>query len=139
MALPILSPLRKRPEGLYKDFHKDLAINPISNDLAVKKDEAAVVESLRNLILTDKGERLFQPELGSDIRASLFDLATPASLLLLKQKVKDTINNNEPRITLIDVEVVSHYDDYKVEITIRFYIRNREAEQTMTVFLERTR
>lgn len=139
MALPILSPLRKRPEGLYKDFHKDLTINPINNDLAVKKDEAAVVESLRNLILTDKGERLFQPELGSDIRASLFDLATPASLLLLKQKVRDTINNNEPRITLIDVEVVSHYDDYKVGITIRFYIRNREAEQTMTVFLERTR
>lgn len=139
MALPILSPIRKRTEGLYIDFHKDLTINPISNDLAVKKDEVSVIESLKNLLLTDKGERLFQPELGSDIRSTLFDLATPASLIILKQKVIDTINNFEPRITLIDVEVISKYDDYKVSITVRFYIRNKETPQSLTVFLERTR
>lgn len=139
MALPIISPIRKRPEGIYKDFHKNLTLNPITNDIAVKKDEEAVKDALRNLFLTDRGERPFQPELGSDIRASLFDLATPAALLILKQRVIDTINNHEPRINLIDVEVKSQYDDYKVHITVRFYIRNRENEQSVTVFLERTR
>lgn len=139
MALPILSPIRKRPQGIYKDFHKDLTINPITNDLAIKMDEAAVKDALRNLLLTDRGERLFQPELGSDIRATLFDLNTPAVLLDLKDKVIATINNYEPRVTIIDVEVKSDYDDYKVAITIRFYVRNQENAQSVTVFLERTR
>lgn len=139
MALPILSPVRKRPQGIYKDFHKDLTINPITNDLAIKMDEVAVKDALRNLLLTDRGERLFQPELGSDIRASLFDLNTPTVLLTLKEKVIATINNYEPRVTIIDVEVVSDYDDNRISITIRFYVRNQENAQSVTVFLERTR
>lgn len=139
MPLPKLSPIYKRADGIYKDFSKDLVLNPISNDIGIKKDELAVKDALRNLLLTDRGERLMQPTLGSDIRASLFDLNTPAGLIILKEKVKETITNHEPRVTLIDVEVSSSYDDYKVQIVIRFYVRNKETEQSLTVFLERTR
>jgi phage baseplate assembly protein W len=139
MALPKLSPVRKRPEGLYKDFMKEFIVNPITNDIAIEKDENAVRDSLRNIILTDHGERLMQPDFGSNIRAALFDLNTPSGLVILKDAVERSINNYEPRVNLIDVEVKSQYDDYKVEITIRFFIRNRETEQSMTVFLERTR
>jgi phage baseplate assembly protein W len=139
MPLPIISPLRKRPSGIYADFHKDLTVNPITNDIARKLDEEAVKESLKNLLLTDRGERLFQPQLGSDIRSTLFDNNTPATLTILKQLVIDTINNYEPRVTVIDVSVTSDYDENRVAITIYFYLRNKETPSTLTVFLERIR
>lgn len=139
MALPIITPLRKRPQGIYKDFRKDLTIHPITNDLAIHVDEDAVKESLTNLMMTDRGERLMQPTLGSDIRATLFDNSTPATLTILKQQVKDTINSYEPRCTLIDVQVLSEYDDNTVIIKVLYYIRNKEIQQSLTVFLERNR
>ena len=80
MPLQVISPVRKRPQGIYADFTKDLAVNPVTGDLARIIDEEAVKESLKNLLLTDRGERLFQPEVGSDIRATLFENNTPATL-----------------------------------------------------------
>jgi uncharacterized protein len=138
MPLPKITPLQNR-QTLYTDFHKDLSVNPISNDLALKVNEQAINESLRNLILTDRGERLFQPNLGSDVRATLFENNTPATIRVLKERVKDVINNYEPRITLIDVEISTNYDDEKVKITIVYYIINSENPITFTVFLERIR
>jgi len=139
MPLPVISPVRKRPQGIYADFTKDLAVNPVTGDLARIIDEEAVKESLKNLLLTDRGERLFQPEVGSDIRATLFENNTPATLTILKEQVIDTINTYEPRVTLIDVAVTSDYDDNKVYIKVSFYIRNRETPISLTVFLERVR
>jgi phage baseplate assembly protein W len=135
---PTISPLRKK-KVLYRDFHKDLTVNPISNDLAVKTNEEAVKESLKNLILTDRGERLMQPNLGSDVRASLFENATPVTLKILEERVRDVINNFEPRVSIIDVDVTSLYDDNRVQITIYFYVRNKEEPLSVDVFIERVR
>jgi phage baseplate assembly protein W len=108
--IPTISPLRKK-RILYADFRKDLTVNPISNDIALQTNEEAIKESLKNLILTDRGERLFQPNIGSDVRASLFENATPITLKILEERVRDVINNFEPRVSLIDVDVISLYDD----------------------------
>lgn len=136
--IPTISPLRKKRE-LYSDFHKDLTINPISFDLAVKKDEEAIKESLKNLILTDRGERLMQPNIGSDVRASLFENVTPVTLKILEERVRDVINNYEPRVSVIDVDVTSLYDDNKVQVTILFYVKNNEQPLSVDVFIERVR
>jgi len=138
MVVPIVTPTQKKI-SLYSDFHKDLTQNPISLDLAVKRDEEAVKESLKNLILTNKGERLFQPLLGGNIAAQLFENNTPATIKLIQEQVKSTILQYEPRAQLIDVVVQSSIDNNKVEITIYFYITNIEQPITVTVFLERTR
>lgn len=124
---------------LYSDFHKDLTINPLSSDLAIKTNEESIKESLRNLVLTDRGERPFQPNLGSDIRASLFENATPVALKIIEERVRDVINNFEPRVSLIDVDVVSLYDDNKVEIVIYFYVKNREDQLSVKIFIEKVR
>lgn len=136
--IPRVSPLRKK-RIIYTDFHKDLTVNPISTDLALKNNEESIKESLKNLILTDRGERLFQPNLGSDVRASLFENVTPVTLKILEERVKDVINNFEPRISLIDVDVTSLYDDNKVKVVIYFYVKNSEDPISVTVFIERVR
>jgi len=138
MVVRIITPVRKK-QSLFSDFHKDLTQNPISEDLALKRDEEAVKESLKNLILTDKGERLMQPLLGGNIRAMLFENNTPATIKFLQEQIKATIEEYEPRASLIDVTVQSSLDENTINVTIYFYINNIEQPITLTVFLERTR
>lgn len=133
-----VTPVTKK-RNLYSDFRKDLDINPITKDLALRKDEDAVKESIKNLVLTDRGERLFRPNLGGDIRANLFENNTPATLKLIQETVKETINTYEPRATLIDVETYSNYNETTVTVNVIFYVRNKQEPVTVSVFLERIR
>lgn len=131
------SPLSNRI--LYSDFRSDFAINPVSSDLARKTNEEAVKESIRNLLLTDKGERLFQPDIGSDLRTLLFEPLTPDTMLLIRQQVEDTINNYEPRANLIDVQVTGSLDNGSVEIAVVFNVINIERPISLSVTLTRVR
>ena len=125
--------------NLYQDFKKNLEISPISEDITVWKDEDAVKESIKNLILTDRGERLMQPDLGGDINALLFENITPAVLVLIQNQVRTTIELHEPRAELIDVVATSNIDDNTVRVKIVFYITNVQQPIKLDVFLERTR
>jgi phage baseplate assembly protein W len=138
MVVQFISPVRKR-QSLFSDFHKDLTQNPVSEDLALKRDEEAVKESIKNLILTDRGERLMQPLVGSSIRSMLFENNTPSTIKMIQELITETIQTFEPRATLIDVIVQSSLDDSTVQVGIYFYINNSEQPVTLTVFLERTR
>jgi hypothetical protein len=71
-----ITPLTRRRE-LHSDFHKDLALLPGRNDIARRVNENSVKEAIKNILLTNKGERLFQPLIGSDIKSMLFENATP--------------------------------------------------------------
>tara|TARA_R110000868_G_scaffold72961_6_gene211965 strand:- start:17087 stop:17503 length:417 start_codon:yes stop_codon:yes gene_type:complete len=124
---------------LYQDFKKNLEISPVSADLTVWKDEDSVKESMRNLILTDRGERLMQPNLGGNINAMLFENITPSTLMLIQNQVRTTIELYEPRAELIDVTATSNIDDNTVKVNIAFYITNVQQPITLDVFLERTR
>ena len=104
MVVQLITPVLKR-QSLFSDFHKDLTQNPISEDLAVKRDEEAVKESIKNLILTDRGERLMQPLLGSSVRAMLFENNTPSTIKIIQEMIKDAELNAESdkqRRTLVD-------------------------------------
>jgi phage baseplate assembly protein W len=125
--------------SLYQDFKKNLEKSPVSNDLTVHKDEDAVKESILNLILTDRGERLMAPEVGGDINAMLFENITPATLIMIQNQVETTIQLYEPRAQLIDVVASSNIDDNTVRVNIAFYISNVSQPITLDVFLERTR
>lgn len=124
---------------IYQDFKKNLERSPLSQDLTVHKDEDSVKESIKNLILTDRGERLMQPDLGGDITAMLFENMTPGTLKLIEDKVRTTIQLYEPRCELINVTASSNIDDNKVHVSITFYISNVQQPIDLDVFLERTR
>lgn len=130
---------RTKKVTIYQDFKKDLEISPLSSDLTVNKDEDAVKESIKNLILTDRGERLMQPSLGGNITAMLFENITPSVLKLIEDNIRTTINLYEPRAELQNVAVTSNIDDNTVRVKITFYIKNVEQPIDLDVFLERTR
>jgi phage baseplate assembly protein W len=138
MVLSLITPRAKKID-LFTDFKKDLEKSPISSDLTLFKNEDAVKESLKNLILTNRGERLMQPNLGGNIKAMLFENITPATLKLIEEQVRETINLYEPRVDLIDVVVTSNLDDNVVSVQIEFYISSNQQPLTLSIFLERTR
>lgn len=138
MTLNVFSP-RTKKINLYSDFKKDLEVNLLTDDLAITRDEDAVKEAMRNLMLTDRGERLMQPNLGAGLKELLFENLTPATLELIKDRVKTTLELYEPRADIIDVIVAGSLDENEVYVTVRFYINNREQPVTLDVILERTR
>ena len=138
MTLNVFTPQTKKI-NLYSDFKKDLEINLLTDDLAVTRDEDAVKEAMVNLMLTDRGERLMQPNLGAGLKELLFENLTPATLELIKDRVRSTLELYEPRADIIDVIVAGSLDENEVYVTVRFYISNREQPVTLDVILERTR
>lgn len=138
MTLNVFTPQTKKI-NLYSDFKKDLEINLLTDDLAVTRDEDAVKEAMRNLMLTDRGERLMQPYLGAGLKELLFENLTPATLELIKDRVQTTLEIYEPRADIIDVTAAGSLDENEVYVNVRFYINNREQPITLDVILERTR
>lgn len=135
--------MRKTPitakREIYSDFYKDFTQNPVSLDLARKTNVEAVKESIKNLVLTDQGERLFQPTLGSKVRALLFENLTPDLIISIRELIKDTIKNYEPRADLIGVDVTSSIDSNDIQITIVFTVINIEEPITLAITLTRVR
>lgn len=138
MTISLKTPVTKKP-NLYSDFHKDLRISPISKDIALLKDEDAVKQSIKNLILTDPGERLMQPFIGGGIKGLLFENITPGVLKVIETRCKDTIGTYEPRAEIIDITASSAYDDNTVNVKIQFYIKNVDKPITLDLILERIR
>lgn len=138
MVVNLLTP-RTKKISIYSDFKKDLEISPVSQDITLNKDEDAVKEAIRNLILTDRGERLMQPTLGGNIRAMLFENITPGVLAAIEDQARTTIELYEPRAELVDVTATSNIDDNIVRVNIVFYIKNNQQPISVDVFLERTR
>jgi len=124
---------------VYADIFNNLDKHPISDDVAVRTNENSVKQSIRNLLLTDKGERLFQPNLGSNIRKMLFENITPQTITIIEQMIRDTLDVYEPRANVIEVVVSGNEDDNAVSIGILFNVINRQEPVSIDVVLDRVR
>ncbi|AGR47774.1 baseplate wedge subunit [Sinorhizobium phage phiM7] len=124
---------------IYSDFFNNLDIHPISEDVAVKTNENAVRQSIRNLILTDTGERRMQPNLGGNIRKLLFENFTPQTVVTVKERIRNLIREEEPRANLREVIVTSMEDNNAIAISVVFSVINRQELVSMEVVLERVR
>ena len=114
-------PLERLSKG-FKDISLSFQVNPLNYDLIATKNETAIARSVRNLILTQLGERFFNQNLGSKVSRTLFENLDQISASVIKNEIENTINNYEPRVDLIDVNVEPNYDDNEFNVTIRYYI-----------------
>lgn len=128
-----------RNTRLFSDLDLNFTKHPVTGDISRRYDENAVKASLRNLILTSNYERPFHSELGSQVRALLFEPATPMTRALLERSIQDLITNYEPRVELIDVQANVSDDNNAVYVRVEFKIVNTERPLTLDIALERTR
>lgn len=124
---------------IYSDLYTNLDIHPIRNTLLRKTNVDAVKQSIRNLILTDRGERPFQPDLGGNIRASLFEPMTPQTFNRLQREIETLIDAYEPRAELLDVVVSGDVDTHEIFVQIVFMVINIQDPVTLEIVLERVR
>lgn len=124
----------------FKDLNITFKPHPVTGDLIVKKDDAAIKQSVVNLLLTSKGERPFQPDLGSDLRRLLFETLDVATASEIATNIRETLKDYEPRISILSIEVDANYDDNGFDVALEFEIIGREDfPVAIEFFLERTR
>jgi phage baseplate assembly protein W len=131
---------QKAQPAVYVDFDLNFARHPIKRDINVLTNEAAIVASVRNLVLTSKFETPFEPEFGSNVRKVLFENWSPALDALLAQLIAEVIQQYEPRVDLQQIDVTFDDDEAGYSIRIHFLIKaipNRSFAGTF--FLEKAR
>ena len=123
----------------FADLDFNFAKHPVTGDVTLKYDEQAIKQSVRSLILTGNYERPFHSEIGSNIRALMFEPNSPMLSALLKRAITDTIQNFEPRVKLLDVRIRNNYDSNEINVTIEFTIINTLRPIVLDVALKRLR
>jgi phage baseplate assembly protein W len=124
---------------IYSDFLNDLTPHPVVKDIVRYTNEAAVNRSIRNLLLTNRGERLYQPDIGSDLQQLLFEPMIASTGDLIRKFVQNTISTYEPRAKVLDVQVLAYEGQNAYAVTISYMIINRQDPVQLTVTLDRVR
>ena len=126
-------------QTFYSDLDLMFKIHPVKGDLVISNNENAIIRSVKNLILTNHYERPFQPEIGSNINKMLFELFTPLTANIVQQEIYDVLNNFEPRITNLTVDVTVSDDENSLLVTLQFYLKNSTVQTVVDLILERLR
>jgi phage baseplate assembly protein W len=114
-------PVERVSKG-FKDISASFQVNPLTYDLIAIKNETAIARSLRNLVLTYQGERFFNPIFGSKVSRLLFESVDEITASAIQEEITTTINNFEPRVNLLSVDVSPDYDNGEFNVTIRYEI-----------------
>ena len=129
-----------RSAQLYSDLDLFFGQNNKTKDVNIVYDVQAVKRSVRNLVLLDAFDKPFHPEISSGIRATLFELMTPVTAIILARHVQDVIENFEPRARLVGVRAFPKLERNEYEVSIEFYVVNAPTELiNLTLPLERLR
>ena len=132
-----------RSTYIYKDLSLYFTPNPVSGDVAMVTDVQDIKRSVRNLVLTNRFEKPFHPEVASHVRDLLFEPFSPVTINLLRNRIETVLENYEPRVTLTDVEVedpdFQRMDNNELNVRIHFTLKNDPEIQTVDVLLERVR
>jgi len=124
----------------FKDISASFQINPLNNDLIAIKNTTAISRSIRNLILTKRGERPFEPNLGSGVYDLLFENIDKQTATIIRDEIILVIENYEPRVEIIEVLVKPNYDAASMDVTIQYEIVGINVPtQELTLALEPTR
>lgn len=123
----------------YSDIDLNFKAHPIKKDIIRLVDDRAVVASVRNLLMTGRYERPFQPYIGSSIRRLLFEPLDHITATNLERAITETIGNFEPRVTINQLQVVPDYENNRFGVFMEFTIINRPDVLSVKFLLERIR
>ena len=130
----------KRISRAFKDISLSFTPHPVTKDLTILKNENAIKKSVRNLVQTIPTERFFNSAIGSEVRDSLFEFVDFGTASVIQNQIQIVLENFEPRIENVTVEVQPKPDTYEFEVTVFFTIVGQDTPtQEFTFMLEATR
>jgi phage baseplate assembly protein W len=123
----------------YSDFYNNFSKNFGTKDLARLTNEDSIINSLKNIVLTKRGERPFFPEFGCNISGLLFENFSKFTTDAIETEIRTAIENFEPRIRTIKVKAIEAQDDHSIEIQLFFTTINNPENISISFFLSRIR
>ena len=124
----------------FKDINMTFKKHPITDDLVVSRDASAIKQAIVNLLLTNKGEKLFNPNYGSDIRSYLFEPLDYGTATQIIGNIKHVITKWEPRIEILNLKASPNYDDNGFDVEMVYQVIGSDQPPTdVEFFLDRTR
>ena len=128
-----------KQQEYFSDFLSSFDKSPLSSDIARITNENSIKQSIRNLVLTNLGERLFNPNIGGDVSRMLFEPYTGFTADNVKKDIINTIKQNELRASDISVNVIANEDQNRFTVNIFFYIINNPNQLSLELVLQRVR
>ena len=113
---------QQRVKRKFKDISMSFESNPLNDDLVSLSNTSAIARSKRNIVFTSPGEKFFNPDFGSRISESLFENVDDVSALAIEDEIRSSIINFEPRVNLLNANVVPNPDDNEMNVTIEYEI-----------------
>lgn len=123
----------------YSDFYTNFNVHPQNKRLVKYTNENSVKRAVRSLILTEPGERLFQPDIGCKIRRLLFENMSDITAIQIKNAIEETISLYEKRARVITVEVIPNEDVHSYDVYIIFEVINSITPIALNITLYRAR
>jgi phage baseplate assembly protein W len=124
----------------FRDVNITFKKHPVTDDVVVSKDNAAIKQAIVNLVLTNKGERLFNPDYGSDIRSFLFEPLDYAVAGIIKNNMQLSLTKYEPRIKVTSITCKPNFEDNGIDVEMTYEIRGTDVPPVqIEFFLSRTR
>ncbi len=123
----------------FKDLDLNFNIHPVKKDINRNLGPMAVINSVKNLILTNHYEKPFRPEIGSNVRRLLFENLDVVTSTRMRDEIQLMIDNYEPRVSIINLKVNADFDNNGFKVFMEFYIVNQTSPVTINFFLERIR
>ena len=112
----------ERVKQEFKDVSMSFQTNPLNDDLIALKNSSAIARSIRNIVFTQPCEKFFNPDFGSRISESLFENIDDASADVIRDEIRNSIRNFEPRVNLLSVIVRPNFDFNEMNVTIEYEI-----------------
>jgi len=112
----------ERVSQSFRDISASFQANPLNNDLVVLKNANAIARSIRNIISTSPGEKFFDPDFGSNVTRLLFENLDDVSAISIRDEIENSINNYEPRVSLISVDTTPDYDNNSLDVKLIYRI-----------------
>jgi phage baseplate assembly protein W len=123
----------------YKDLDLNFIVHPVRKDINKNTGALAVINAVKNLVLTNHYEKPFHPEIGSNVRKLLFEPIDMITASAIEREITQTIQNFEPRVSIIKIETKPNYDEDGYQVILTFQINNITSPVTITFQLERLR
>ena len=130
----------KRDNFLYKDISLYFTRNPVTSDVTTVTDIQDIKRAVRHIVLLNPGEKPFHPEIGTGVRAALFQNFTSPIKALLSSRIQEQLRKYESRIEVTNVSFNDNVDNNELSCKIEFNVRNAPQQtEEVDIFLQRLR
>ena len=124
----------QRVSKSFKDLSISFKFNPLSGDLIALKNENAIARAVRNIVSTTPGEKFFDPDFGSSVSEILFENVDDITAISIQDEIKNCLQNYEPRVEIIDVNVDPNFDENQFDVIITYRIVGIDIPPTQLEF-----